>query len=96
MRHFNRPASADPTSRAWPWRHVLRAHQDDFVVVKMDIDHADIENPLAAQIVSDPELYSRIDVLFWCVLFWCTTFNPYAPLLIPTPQALRRIERAHS
>jgi hypothetical protein len=65
MVHFNQPATADRTQENWPWRHVLAAHPDDFVVIKMDIDTAHIENPLAEQIMTDPELYGRVDVFFW-------------------------------
>ena len=60
MNHKNQPATASRDKDNWPWKYILKHSRDDFIVVKMDIDHAEIENPLAEQLMNDPELYERV------------------------------------
>jgi len=64
--YFNVGVSDDTRSERWPWKHLLsHTEPGDFVVVKLDIDNAPIENNLMQQIFENPSIRERIDVLFW-------------------------------
>ena len=64
--YYNVPISSDPNSSSHPWRHVLEtARPIDFVVVKLDVDQPSIEASLVQQLIDDPAIHSRVDVLLW-------------------------------
>ena len=64
--YYNIPISDDQNSSSHPWRHLLElAHPNDFVVVKLDVDHPAIEANLISQLKRDPEILARVDVLLW-------------------------------
>lgn len=44
---------------------VRKFSPDDFVVVKLDIDTAFLELPLAKQLLNDPEISSRVDQFYF-------------------------------
>jgi hypothetical protein len=63
--YFDRPVEKDPAGKWNPWR-ILRgmgAKPEDYVVVKIDIDSPDIENPLLGQLEGH-ELQGLVDELF--------------------------------
>ena len=64
--YYNLPANATPGAKHNPWR-TLRAvaTQDDFVVVKIDIDNAPVEEALLEQLLADRALAGRVDELFY-------------------------------
>ncbi|MGE5362428.1 MAG: hypothetical protein ACM3NQ_25710 [Bacteroidales bacterium] len=65
--YFNQGVEADPLGKWNPWR-ILRgmgATPADYVVVKLDIDVPDIENPLVDQVLNDPGLQGLIDEMFY-------------------------------
>jgi len=66
LSYFNVPINASPSALHNPLR-VLRVlvKPEDYVVIKIDIDHPKIELPLMAQIVQDSHLVSLIDELFF-------------------------------
>jgi hypothetical protein len=64
--YFDRPVESDPNGKWNPWR-ILRgmgARPEDYVVVKIDIDSPDIENPLLDQVAGDNGLQHLVDELF--------------------------------
>jgi hypothetical protein len=63
---YNVPCSSDVASWANPWNTLLSvATPEDYVVVKLDIDTWQVENPLVDQILSTPALRERIDEFFY-------------------------------
>jgi len=66
LTYFNVGVSDDVHSEQWPWKYLLsHTEPSDFVVVKLDIDNAPVENNLVRQIFDDPAIRERIDVFFW-------------------------------
>jgi hypothetical protein len=65
-RYYNVPCSNETDSWANPWNTLLSvATPEDYVVVKLDIDTWQVENPLVDQILSTPALLERIDEFFY-------------------------------
>ena len=65
--YFNHGVENDPAAKWNPWR-ILRgmgATPKDYVVVKLDIDVPEIENPLVEQIMTDAGLLSLVDEMFY-------------------------------
>lgn len=63
---YNYPAIAKVGHSQNPLTHVkLRTRPEDYVVFKLDIDKNILEEEFIRQIMEDPELYTRIDELFW-------------------------------
>jgi hypothetical protein len=65
--YFNQGVEKTPDGRWNPWR-ILRgmgATPADYVVIKLDIDVPDIENPLVDQIRNDPRLLGLVDEMFY-------------------------------
>jgi hypothetical protein len=63
---FNIPANADENSHLNPLNILARvASKDDFVVLKIDIDNADLENAFMNQIRNNKTLLSLIDEMFF-------------------------------
>ena len=64
--YYNVPISADRNSSSHPWRNLLElATPDDFVVVKLDVDQPAIEASLVQQLIDDPAIHARVDVLLY-------------------------------
>ena len=64
--YFDRPVEKNPSGKWNPWR-ILRgmgANSEDYVVVKIDIDSPDIENPLIDQLVEERGLRGLVDEVF--------------------------------
>ena len=66
LSYFNVPAEIDPEHRNNPLR-ILRmiTHVEDFVVLKIDIDHDEVEHSFIKQILSDRTISDRVDELFF-------------------------------
>jgi hypothetical protein len=64
---INTGVTTDPDSFAHPLYTILLQHfyEDDFVVIKLDIDTTQLEMELIQQIIQDPRLHRRIDVLYF-------------------------------
>jgi hypothetical protein len=63
---YNVPCSKELDSWANPWNTLLSvATPEDYVVVKLDIDTWQVENPLVDQILATPALLERIDEFFY-------------------------------
>merc|ERR1712150_149952 len=63
---INVAVDADPSSENNPYRMLLENFgPDDFVVIKLDIDTPDIENPLLEQLLTDPKLQEIVDVFYF-------------------------------
>lgn len=63
---FPLPASPDKDSKYNPLNHVMaETTDDDFVMVKIDIDHPETELKLIEQIIESPTLHRRIDELYF-------------------------------
>jgi hypothetical protein len=66
FQYFNVPAQPDAQDPRNPLNILLKvARPQDFVVFKLDIDAHAIEMDFISQVVSRPEVYSRIDELYW-------------------------------
>ena len=64
--YFNVPASAGRTDPSNPLNIVKRvASVEDFVAIKLDIDHAELEMQFIDQMLTDPDLDGLIDELFF-------------------------------
>jgi hypothetical protein len=64
--YYNVGVTATRGSRDNPLRVLVGiAAPTDFVVVKIDIDYPEIEQALLEQIISDQEVHSRIDELYY-------------------------------
>jgi hypothetical protein len=66
FQYFNVPAVADVDDPRNPL-NVLKtiARPQDFVVLKLDIDNSQLELSFIQQIITRPELYTRIDEFYW-------------------------------
>jgi hypothetical protein len=65
--YYNQGVESAPDGKWNPWR-ILRGMgttPDDYVVVKLDIDTPDIENPLVDQLMKDPGLQALVDEMFY-------------------------------
>jgi hypothetical protein len=63
---INVGVDADPTSSLNPFKMLLENfNEDDFIVVKLDIDTASVENPLAQQLLSDTTLRGLVDQFYF-------------------------------
>jgi hypothetical protein len=63
---INTGVGHEPEGKLNPLHSILRKFkEDDFVVIKLDIDTAKIELPLARQIFEDPSLSRRIDQFYF-------------------------------
>jgi hypothetical protein len=65
--YYSQPVEKDPDGKWNPWRMLrgMGTTPNDYVVVKLDIDSPDIENPLVEQIMKDPSLQTLIDEMFY-------------------------------
>jgi hypothetical protein len=66
LSYFDVPADPTPGAKMNPWR-VLEAvaTPEDFVIVKLDVDHQATELALVHQLVGSPKLARLIDEFFW-------------------------------
>ena len=56
----------DPESKMNPLKSIIsQFDEDDFIVVKLDIDHTPTEVPLAKQIYNSNELIAKIDQFYF-------------------------------
>ncbi|KAG7352087.1 hypothetical protein IV203_008135 [Nitzschia inconspicua] len=63
---FNVGVDSDPTSSNNPLKMIKdNFNEDDFIVVKLDIDTSSIEVPLAYSLLSDQKLLDLIDVFYF-------------------------------
>jgi hypothetical protein len=63
---INVGVSADPTSSLNPLKMLLENfNEEDFIVVKLDIDTPDIEVPLARQLLNDTALHGLVDQFYF-------------------------------
>jgi hypothetical protein len=63
---INLPVSPDPESKLNPWRMLMNNYrEDDFVVVKLDIDTPVVETLLVEQLRSNPSLSKLVDVFYF-------------------------------
>lgn len=64
--YFNIPATTDPQSGDNPLRYIRAlCSPEDYVILKIDIDHTPTEVKLIRQLLADHELLSLVDELFW-------------------------------
>jgi hypothetical protein len=65
--YFNQPVEKDPNGKWNPWRMLrgMGATPNDYVIVKLDIDTPDIENPLVDQLMKDDGLRALVDEMFY-------------------------------
>lgn len=63
---INVAVDADPESKMNPLKSILsQFDEDDFIVVKLDIDHGPTEVPLAKQIYNSDDLLAKIDHFYF-------------------------------
>jgi hypothetical protein len=63
---INVGVDADPTSSLNPFKMLLENfNEDDFIVVKLDIDTVSIENPLAQQLLHNTALHGLVDQFYF-------------------------------
>lgn len=64
--YFNQGVEKDPDGKWNPWRILkgMGTTSNDYVVVKLDIDAPDIENPLMDQLRNDVQVRSLVDEIF--------------------------------
>lgn len=63
---YNVGVSAETNSTRNPWNFIRENfHEDDLVVVKLDIDTPAVELPLAKQLLEDPELHKLVDHFYF-------------------------------
>lgn len=63
---INVAVDKDPESKMNPLKSIIsQFDEDDFIVVKLDIDHAPTEVPLAKQIYNSNELITKIDQFYF-------------------------------
>jgi hypothetical protein len=63
---INVGVDADPTSDLNPFKMLLENFdEDDFIVVKLDIDTASVESPLAQQLLNDTRLHGLVDQFYF-------------------------------
>jgi hypothetical protein len=63
---MNVGVDADPTSSLNPFKMLLENfNEDDFIVVKLDIDTGSIENPLAQQLLHNTALHGLVDQFYF-------------------------------
>lgn len=65
--YFNQPVEKTPGGKWNPWRILkgMGARPEDYVVIKLDIDAPDIENPLIDQLMKDDSLLKVVDEVFY-------------------------------
>jgi len=64
--YFNFGVVADAQANHHPWKILMReAQTEDFVVVKVDIDHPSTEEPLIRQLLGDDAVAALIDELYF-------------------------------
>lgn len=63
---YNVPISAGVRDSDSPLRFIQQiATPQDFVAFKLDIDHPDMEMPIAMSLLNDPAVYSLVDEFFF-------------------------------
>ena len=63
---INVAVDKDPESKMNPLKSIIsQFDEDDFIVVKLDIDHGPTEVPLAKQIYNSDELIAKIDQFYF-------------------------------
>ena len=63
---YNKGVSADPESKMNPLKSIVAEYtEDDFIVIKLDIDTSSIEVPLAMQLLEDDSLNQIIDQFYF-------------------------------
>jgi hypothetical protein len=63
---INTGVTADPTSSMNPLHMILdNFNEDDFIVIKLDIDTASVEVPLAQQLLHDTALHGLVDQFYF-------------------------------
>ena len=73
------------------------ATPQDFVSFKLDIDHPNIEMPIALNILSDPSISSLIDEFFFELHFRCEVMSSCGwGKYVPKTQNGFTLDRAHS
>jgi len=66
LSYFNFGVVADAQANHHPWKILMReAQTEDFVVVKVDIDHPSTEEPLIRQLLGDDAVAALIDELYF-------------------------------
>jgi hypothetical protein len=66
LHYYNVPATTEFGSKMNPWQVLLAtARRDDYVVVKLDVDHQPTELSLVRQLLADGSISSLIDDFFW-------------------------------
>ena len=69
---FNVPIAADSAQADSPIRFLQQvAAPSDFVAFKLDIDHPDMEMPIALSLLSDPRIGELVDEFFFELHFRC-------------------------
>lgn len=64
--YFNIPAETEPEATNNPLRILAEiTNPEDFVVIKIDIDNSEVESSFLSQILSDRQISSRIDELYY-------------------------------
>ena len=64
--YINIPVSADPKHRNYPWNFLEQiARPEDYVIIKVDIDTPDIENPIVDHLLTNPKYLKLIDEFFY-------------------------------
>jgi len=71
--HFhNVPVAADVSHPDSPLRYIQQlARPQDFVAFKLDIDHPDMEMPIAMKLLQDPAVTALVDEFFFELHFRC-------------------------
>jgi hypothetical protein len=63
---INVGVSTDPQSKLNPWRLLLdNFDENDFIVVKLDVDNTGIELKLVEQLLADENIIKLVDVFYW-------------------------------
>jgi hypothetical protein len=63
---INVGVETDPTSSLNPFKMILESfNEDDFIVVKLDIDTSSLETPLANQLLNDKALHKLVDQFYF-------------------------------
>jgi len=66
LSYFNFGVVTDAQANHHPWKMLMReAQTEDFVVVKVDIDHPSTEEPLIRQLLGDDAVAALIDELYF-------------------------------
>ena len=71
LHFFNIPLSAEPDATDNPLTILQQvATPDDFVVIKLDIDHTALELKIIATILNTPAIRERVDEVYFEYHYW--------------------------